>query len=306
MDKGSREEKRRHSSLLIPYSYYSCSIPEYFTSVPPHWHNEFEISYVLKGGAEFFCGEEHFCSAEGDIILLSPNMLHAVYSCGKQEQRYDTIVFSGKMLGAEEDSRCAAECIRPLVNGSRGITARISRSDRNYTALADCTQSIFFCAKANTPQHDLLLKSELLKLFWLLEQNGYLYPKARQESGQEALIRPIIGYIHAHFREKLSIEQLAQLAHLSKSYFMSCFRKTAGIGAMELVLQLRIQSACEKLVSTDETITSVAFQSGFENLSNFNRQFRKRVGCTPAEFRRLNRRATFPDTSSAPQYPAAW
>lgn len=290
MEKSSAEEKRRHGSLLVPYSYYPCSIPEYFANVPLHWHSEFEINYILKGCAEFICGEEHFRSKEGDIIILPPNTLHAIYPCGELEQHYDTIVFRSEMLGAEEEDRCTAECIRPIVNGSQGITARISKTDRGYADFENCVKNIFLCAKENTPQSDLLLKSELLRLFWLLDRNACLYPKSKEKTNREELIRPVIEYINGHFREKISIEQLSELAHLSKSYFMNCFRQAAGVGAMEYILQLRIKAVCERLADTDETVADTAFQCGFENLSNFNRQFRKRAGCTPAEYRKLNRR----------------
>ncbi len=63
------EENRRHSTLLVPFSYYKCLIPDYFAAVPIHWHGEFEINHIISGCAEFICGDGRFVSAEGDIFL---------------------------------------------------------------------------------------------------------------------------------------------------------------------------------------------------------------------------------------------
>ncbi|MGN1416999.1 MAG: hypothetical protein ACI4XF_09155, partial [Oscillospiraceae bacterium] len=60
--KSLSEEKRQHSSRLVPYSYYKCLIPDFFAGVPMHWHGEFEINYISEGSAEFICGDEHFLS----------------------------------------------------------------------------------------------------------------------------------------------------------------------------------------------------------------------------------------------------
>lgn len=265
-------------------------IPEYFVNVPLHWHSEFEINYILKGHSEFICGEERFRSQEGDIIIICPNTLHAIYALGEYEQQYDTLVFRSEMLGAAEEDRCAAECIRPIVNGSHGIKVRIAKDARGYADIEASVKKIFFCVKGNTPQLDLLLKSELMKLFWLLDENGYIFSADCEKNSREELIRPAIEYINRHFREPIGIEELSELLHFSKSYFMSCFKQAAGVGAIEYIIQLRIKAVCELLTDTDETAANAAFRCGFENLSNFNRQFKKRVGCTPVEYRKLSRR----------------
>ena len=84
------------------------------------------------------------------------------------------------------------------------------------------------------------------------------------------------------------MEQLADLVHLSKSHFMRCFKKAVGIGAIEHLSQLRINAACEALSDGNDQIADIAFACGYSNLSNFNRQFLKKVGCSPKEYRKRN------------------
>lgn len=288
MDRNTSEEKRRHSSQLVPFSYYKCLIPAYFSSVPLHWHSEFEINYILKGCGEFICGDDKFISGEGDIIIFPPNMLHAIYPYGDNEQLYDTLVFSPEILGASVNDRCAAECIRPMVNGSLAVNVRITKEHQYYDELKTTIENIFSCAKGNTAQLDMLLKSELLRLFWLLENGGDICFTERNECSRSEMLRPALEYIGENFRDNITIEQLAETVHLSKSYFMSLFRQAAGVGAIEYLTQVRIKNACVLLKDTYKTVAETAFECGFRNLSNFNRQFRKIVGCTPNEYRKIN------------------
>lgn len=283
------KEKRQHSSNLIPFSYYECLIPDYFTCVPLHWHGEFEINYVLEGSAEFLCGEERFISECGDIIIIPPNMLHAIYTRENCIQRYDTIVFNADMLGASANDRCAAEFVTPLVNGYSGINMLITKNHPYYSEIKTTAENIFSCAKGNSYQLDLLLKSELLRLFWLLQNNGDIRKKSDTNPDFSEAIRPAIKYINENYCNNITVQQLADTVHLSKSYFMSRFKQSAGVGAIEYITQLRIKKACRILIESSISMAETAFECGFNNLSNFNRQFKKLVGCTPCEYRKINR-----------------
>ena len=70
MSNKDKEERRRHSTSFIPYSYYECRIPQYFGNVPMHWHSEFEINYIVSGRGVFICGNDRFLAGEGDILVL--------------------------------------------------------------------------------------------------------------------------------------------------------------------------------------------------------------------------------------------
>lgn len=278
-------EKKQHSTTLIPYSYYECRLPEYFANVPMHWHNEFEIDYILRGSGEFICGDDKFAAREGDLVILPPNMLHAAYPNEACDLVYDAFVFHPAMLGMGSNDRCTAECIYPLINGNIRIQIPIRPGADTYPEFMKSADLIFSCAKANQPKQDLLLKSELLRLFWLLEMSDDVISRQGTEQSYSERIRPVLEYMSANFHEDLSIDQLAGLLHLSKSYFMSSFKNAVGVSAIEHLTQLRINAACEALSETDKMISDISLDCGYTNLSNFNRQFKKIVGCTPYEYR---------------------
>lgn len=278
------EEKRRHSSALVPFSYYKCRMPEYFSSVPLHWHAELEMNVVRAGRIDCIIGDGKLTAAKGDIVIVAANVLHAIYPHdGGQE--YDTIVFSADMLGASDNDRSAAECIRPLSNG--GFTVlHITPSHTYYNELLTTADNVVSCAVGNTARLDMLMKSELLRLFWLLENCGDIDAHAPAEAGKSEMIRAALEYIAENYSENITVEQLAATVHLSKSYFMSRFRQASGVSAVEYITQYRIRAACAALIDTSESVSEISFECGFRNLSNFNRQFKRLTGCTPNEYRK--------------------
>lgn len=94
-------EKRRHSSYLVPYSYYESRIPDYFPFVPLHWHREWELNYVTDGEGIMRIGDREAEVHPGDILLIQPEVLHAIEADGCL--CYDTVVFRTEMLGSSED-----------------------------------------------------------------------------------------------------------------------------------------------------------------------------------------------------------
>lgn len=277
------KENRVHSSDTKPFSYYECIIPDYFNYVPMHWHSEFEINYILEGCAEFICGDEKFISQKGDIIITQPNMLHSIYSHNNCHQIYDTFVFSSEIFGSSDSDRYIKECIIPLVNGNMRVQSHITPQHHYYSELQLIIENIFSCAKGNSPQLDMLMRSEIIKLFWLLETEAEI---GSDFSRPNEIIQPALEYIKQNFSEPITIKQLADTVHLSESYFMSQFRKYVGVSTSKYISHFRIDHACRLLIDTTKNISEIAFDCGFRNLSNFNRQFFKIVNCTPAEYRK--------------------
>lgn len=243
-------EKRQHSTTYVPYSFYECDMPRFFLDVPMHWHSEFELNYVVRGRGEFVCGGEKFIGKAGDLLILQPNVLHAACPCGENGLLYYALVFSPAMLGAGVHDRCTAESIRPLINGNDKVGPFISTDADNFPQLRTCAEQIFSCVREDIPQSDLLLKSELLRFFWLLETDESILQQGEPKVDGGESVRPALEYMMAHYSEPVSVERLASLTHLSTSYFMGCFKKAVGLSSIEYLRHLRVNAACDLLLSS--------------------------------------------------------
>lgn len=274
----SRENKQ-HSSVLIPFSYYKSMIPDFVPVVPMHWHLEWELNYITQGEGIVRLGDGEEAIREGDILLIQPEVLHAMET--DRQLCYDTVVFRTEMFGGTED-RCYMEILFPLCTGGNRLLP-ITRENDYYKEMKHCAETIIFCAKENRAETDILMKSEMLHLLWYMTHSGAVVPGETILQSEE--IRRTIDFMTENYMEPLTIEQMAGIAHLSKSYFMQRFREFAGMGALEYLNKLRIQKVCT-LICNGRSVSDAALSCGFRNLSNFNRQFKMVAGCTPKEYRR--------------------
>jgi len=286
MNKSEAKEKRRHSTPLKPYSFYRSRIPEFFPNVPLHWHNEFEINLILEGSGAFVCGADRFTAAAGDIVIITPDMLHSVYPLNSGILIYDTLVFDSSMIGSHSNDRGTDECIRPLVSGEAELISHITSEHIYYGEIMTTAENIISAAKGDTPELDILMKSELLRLIWLLRKSGDVYSGDKRRS---EFLLPILECINESYTESITIAELARAARMSESRFMAEFKRLTGISAMEYVIQLRLRYSMELLTGTDRKISDIAFECGFRNLSNFNKQFRLMCASSPKEYRKHHR-----------------
>ena len=279
-------EKRRHSTETVPFSYYSSKIPDYFPSVPIHWHNEFEINRIIEGSGEFLWGDKRYSCKAGDIIIIPPDTLHTIYLTTSNSLHYDTLVFNSSMLYSNIGERSYNELILPLISGKIAVFPKIDSNIPLYKDLITFTDLVFKHAKDSRAINDILLKSELLHIFGIIFENS-LYCKVNISSKSILhILRPALEYIRNNYNRDTTIDELANICHISSSHFMGCFKNATGIGAIEYICQLRIKKACEMLRDYEDNISDIAAQCGFSNLSNFNRHFKKQLGITPSEYRK--------------------
>jgi AraC-like DNA-binding protein len=102
---------------------------------------------------------------------------------------------------------------------------------------------------------------------------------------QHERIHEVCNYILEHHDEALSHEDMARRIHVTRSHFSRIFKRATKRTYQEFVNEVRLGHACRLLVETDESITEIALNSGFNNLSNFNRRFRQKYRCSPREYR---------------------
>ncbi len=275
-------EARVHGTPQVPFGLYENRLPEMVLNVPAHWHEEFELNLVRSGDGVLLLDGERYAARPGAVLLIPPNVLHAAYPEKGGCLRYDALVFRPSLLGGGVD-RSVTGCIGPLARGQFGVRPPVTPDAPGYPAFAACADRVFSAARKDTARDDLLLKSGLLELVYLLTEGVPASP--RPEPPDNASVRPALSYMAEHYMEPVTVEALAACCNLSKSYFMACFKRAAGMSAIEHLTQLRIRAACEALSRTGKSVSEIAADCGYQNLSGFNRQFRRLTGCSPKQYR---------------------
>lgn len=112
------KENRKHGTVLVPFCLYECPMPELFTHVPIHWHEEFELNYIWEGKGRIYLNGEMYTVSQGDILVIPPNVLHAAYPERGYHLRYDAFVFHPSLLGTGNNDRCTVS--RMYLSSGRG------------------------------------------------------------------------------------------------------------------------------------------------------------------------------------------
>ena len=110
--------------------------------------------------------------------------------------------------------------------------------------------------------------------------NFYIYSFTNEQ------IRELIDFINNNYQKNLSIDYLSQFMGYSKTHFMAVFKQHTGSSCTEFIIQVRLNKACDMLINTSNPVLEIATAVGFNNLSNFNRQFKRYYELTPSQYRK--------------------
>lgn len=126
-----------------------------------------------------------------------------------------------------------------------------------------------------------------LKELSALEKNLSLTPQKAPAVGNVRM-QTFLKYIEAHYAEEISLEELAESAHVSKSECMRCFKNSIQMTPYRYLTEYRLSKASEMLLSTDEPIGTIALCVGFRQMSHFGKQFKEKTGYSPRDYRNVN------------------
>lgn len=253
-----------------------------------HWHTDIEIIYVSEGTAQFHIDYEYFDSQAGDIILIRPNALHSIHPIQRATHTMDVLHFNLDLVGISHKNIATLKYLQPLYNGDFEFARRIQPDAPGYEEIKSCLLDCMKNGRDQGPFYELRIKSQLNELLYLLYSHHYIVEKkfSTEAYRREEKIRLVLDHISDHYQEELMIEQLAELCNFSPTHFMNFFKKQLGISCMEYIIQFRLKKAAHLLQHSDQAIIEIASQSGFNNLSNFNRQFKKYYETTPSHYRK--------------------
>jgi len=264
---------------------------------PIHSHPEYELNLVMGVSGVRLVGDYTERFNEYDLVLLGPYLYHKwtgeEYEDGKlKKYRVVTIQFSidlfeGPMFQKERFYR-----IRKMLDNSiRGIKFEGDVFKSAMTKMLSLTKDKGF---TNILEFidllDLLSKTQSITY---LASEGFTPATLKWESKR---IQQAYNYIIKNFSEtKFKLNDVATLINMSESAFSHFFRKYTNKSFTEFLTDVRIGHTCKLLLSTDETISQIAYRSGFNNIANFNRLFKKNKNCTPLEYRQRHKEKTIYD-----------
>lgn len=283
-------ESKSHTLPDFPYNTYLCSIPLDFLAVPTHWHEEVEMIVIKKGAGMIHVDLLPYEVEAGDIAVILPGQLHSIEQKGQLEMEYENILFRESLLDTGGTDLCSRKFLEPLFHGLISFPSVIDRSCVLYPDFSEIIRRIDEICDTRPNGYQLGVKGYLFQLlFDLVNISQTREHNANQKSVEK--VKLILSYVRENYRRSITIDEIAQVCYYSKSHFMKFFKESMGMGFTHYLNDYRLGIASQMLLTTDDSILEVAEQTGFDNLSYFNRLFKRKYAVTPGQFRRQQRPA---------------
>ncbi len=252
-----------------------------------HYHPEIELLFIEKGTGTQFVGDSIQRFQDGDLLLIGSDCPHYL--------RSDNMYFQG-----DENLQAAALVIHfnPEILGeaflnlveNRFIQQLLEKSKKGLRISGKTKDAVVKQMKGMLTNSDTNQILELFKLLDFLSQSAELEPLASRiiennpNDKETARLNQIYNYSAKHFKRKISIEEIAEVANLSSNSFCRYFKNRTRKHFSHFLNEIRVEYACKLIKENQFQVTQVCYEAGFNNFPNFNNAFKKITGKTPLQY----------------------
>ena len=252
-----------------------------------HYHPEFQITAIVKGEGIFYAGNNMSAFDEKDVFIVGTNVPHLLkcsdiyYSDNSPGVKGVSLFFDEFSFGKQFFE----------IKEMQGLQTLFKDANRIIKIEGALKETVFNKIIATpTLQHEQLIIT-FLEILSLLRQAEKTYLNSEQynlilNNNEGGRLNNVLDYTFQHFKQEIKIEQIAKIAFLSRSQFSYFFKLHTGKTYIQFVNELRIESACILLKNEQYTIEQICYEVGFQNVSNFARQFKKTKNTTPSKYRK--------------------
>lgn len=274
--------REKQESFVVKYFDYP-----YFPT-PWHYHPEYEIVLVLEGVGKRYIGDQISDFQKGNLAIIGPNLPHTYKNdeCYLQKdstKRAKSIVihFSKASLGNDFLSLPEAQKINTLLNNC----------SVGFDIKGETNKQVQQIMKKMLDEKGILRWQSLLKILSLmsesedLEQISHANLVGVNEKESQRLSK-IVDYLHSNYMDEIRIADIASITNMTETSLSRFFIQRTRKSLSAFLLEIRLYNACTMLQKNNLNISEICYQNGFNNLSNFNRQFKKYYNCSPKAYRR--------------------
>lgn len=251
----------------------------------PHWHfhPEYEIVYISNGHGKRHIGDHISYYEDGDLIFLGPNLPHFGFAEELFEEHIEIVVqMKEDFLGQDFLGKPEMEAISRLFERSRkgisfggGLKQEVGRRLQSMMQLGGFERMLELLAILQL----MARSTEYIPL----NANGFALEVNAQDQRR---IEAVYAYVESGFQEEINLDEAASRVSMTVPAFCRYFKKLTRKTFSQFVNEFRIAHACRLLGDDSLTIAAVSFDSGFNNLSHFNRQFKNITGISPRDYRK--------------------
>ncbi len=250
--------------------------------VPMHWHETMEILFCLNGNVTVHAGNEKYLLSRNQIIVFDSKEIHSI------QAETDLYMFLCMHVDKKQLSLYCQDLEFYKINCRP--TQQDTQKEIEYIKLCKLARELTRSSIQNKATNGLRTDgTALLMLAKLIDHfSVYMPPTTTSKQNQQnEIMRDVVKYVIEHFKEPISLDDVANESGFSKEYFCRFFKKYMGISFLRYLNEVRISQAGRLLITTNMPISEIMIESGFTNQTLFNKLFKEIYGMTPRQARDL-------------------
>lgn len=269
-------EDKRHGTIDFPFELYCVNknYPRY--EMPFHWHVEYEMIIVKKGRLKLILDGKSFYVNEGESAFISGGVVHGGIP---EECEYYCIVFD--LASLFKDVALCSKSVAIFLTNADCFTG-VYVAERKQSAIM---REILYSMQNRDNGYDLNVIGLLWKLLGAFVSEPVISEGEQINKSQRQKLKDVLSYIRKNIDKNITLEELAQVSGMSPRYFCRVFKSMTGRTPIEYVNYYRIETASQMLITTGESVTDIALNCGFNDMSYFSKMFKKLKGISPSKFR---------------------
>lgn len=271
-------ENKQRGTFDFPFEFYhvDSSHPRY--EMAYHWHVEYEIIRILTGTLHVTMDEKEFTATPGDIVFVNSGILHSgipsdcVYQC---------IVFDMNAF-LKNNPRCSTY-IKQIIDHSAFVYHHFTPKNQQIHQIV---WDIFNAMESQKTGYELIVFGELYHFFGVVFSEQLYFsdsPQDRRDYRKIMQLKKVLDYMEANYSSPVTLEQLSASVNMSPKYFCRFFYQMTHRTPIDYLNYQRIEHASYQLATTDTSVTEVAYNCGFNDLSYFIKTYKKYKGITPGK-----------------------
>lgn len=271
----------RENIKSLESSYFAFSPRNSPTVFPEHWHTMAEFILAAKDGCHFTVNEESITLNAGEVLLVWPTELHEIISC--PDSSTTVLQFDATIITECKDFNIYYHNLRNIHN-----LKKFSAEVNDFFCQAITDIEVLYSEPFAEPKILVKIYEMMIELCRNLQESAIAQSVYTTPSDHTFyIIKKACSFIDANCERDLSQTEVAEFCGFSTYYFSKIFHKYTLETFPEYLTKRRIAVSTQLLQNKSISIADVSYQSGFQSISNFNKLFKKNMGCTPMQYRKL-------------------
>lgn len=257
-----------------------------------HYHDQYEIYYLLNGERNYFINQRSYHVKKGDLVLINKNILHKTSTIDQNHPAHERILiqFDENLFGGIRDQMAAVNLFEIFEQQENVLSLNPEQQlwleDHLFKLRAEKEKNM----ENNRDQEGLLyLKVMIIELLIFIKRvskesssHNLNYPDQKHKN-----ISKIAAYISQNYQEDLSLDYLAEKFNYSSAYLSRAFKEVTGFNFVEYKNNVRIKEAGKLLQQSSLSVTEIASRVGYNNITHFGRIFKEFTELSPLAYRKL-------------------